>query len=161
MNTLKEKIEILEAMERGEVIQFSETDGEVEEDWEDLKTSELDFELYTYRVKPNSRLEVGNKIVLISDEGATPDVFELTRLDDGKAMVDGYIECSLKELYECYISVENVLWYFETYDYVTKKWKLITSSRFTIKEADGLFAISHNIAKWRPLYPLGFALKEN
>ena len=56
MNTLKEKIEIREAMKRGEAIQFSETDGEVEKDWEDLKTSELDFELYTYRV--NLRLNL-------------------------------------------------------------------------------------------------------
>jgi len=41
MNTLKEKIKILEAMEKGSTIQYSETDGETDE-WEDLKTSELD-----------------------------------------------------------------------------------------------------------------------
>lgn len=52
MNTLQEKIAVLEAMEKNIPIQYSETDGETDE-WFDLKTSELDFDLYTYRVKPN------------------------------------------------------------------------------------------------------------
>lgn len=56
MNTLKEKIAILEAMEKGLAIQYSETDGETD-DWEDLKTSELDFALYTYRVNPNENFK--------------------------------------------------------------------------------------------------------
>lgn len=76
MNNLQEKIEIIRAMEKGLTIQYSETDGE-EDDWEDLKTTELDFDLYTYRVKPNSkhksnpdaRFKVGDKLVHIADEG--------------------------------------------------------------------------------------------
>lgn len=76
MNTMKEKITILEAMEKHIPIQYSETDGETD-DWEDLKTSELDFDLYTYRVKPNSkpksnpdaRFKIGDKLVRIADEG--------------------------------------------------------------------------------------------
>lgn len=76
MNNLQEKIDILRAMEKGLTIQYSETDGE-EDDWEDLKTTELDFDLYTYRVKPNSksksnpdaRFKVGDKLVRIADEG--------------------------------------------------------------------------------------------
>lgn len=76
MNNLQEKIEIIRAMEKGLTIQYSETDGE-EDDWEDLKTTELDFDLYTYRVKPNSksksnpdaRFKVGDKLVRIADEG--------------------------------------------------------------------------------------------
>ena len=76
MNNLQEKIDILRAMEKGLTIQYSETDGE-EDDWEDLKTTELDFELYTYRVKPNSKLKsnpdarfkIGDKLVRIADEG--------------------------------------------------------------------------------------------
>lgn len=43
-------------MDRGETIQYSETDGETDE-WEDLKTSELDFALYTYRVNPNENFK--------------------------------------------------------------------------------------------------------
>lgn len=76
MNNLQEKIKILQAMEKGLTIQYSETDDE-EDVWEDLKTTELDFDLYTYRVKPNSkpksnpdaRFKVGDKLVRIADEG--------------------------------------------------------------------------------------------
>ena len=76
MNNLQEKIEIIRAMDKGLTIQYSETDGE-EDDWEDLKTTELEFDLYTYRVKPNSkpksnpdaRFKVGDKLVRIADEG--------------------------------------------------------------------------------------------
>ena len=76
MNTLKEKIEILKAMDKGLTIQYSETDGETD-DWEDLLTGELDFGMYEYRVKPNSkpksnsdaRFKIGDKLVRIADEG--------------------------------------------------------------------------------------------
>ena len=47
MNTLKEKIEILKAMNKGLTIQYSETDRETD-DWEDLLTGELDFSMYEY-----------------------------------------------------------------------------------------------------------------
>ena len=90
MNNLQEKIAILEAMERGRTIQYSETDGE-EDDWEDLKTTELDFDLYTYRVKPNSKprinldamFEIGDKIVNAANEGEfNPPIFTVKGFDD-------------------------------------------------------------------------------
>jgi len=76
MNTLKEKIEILKAMDKGLTIQYSETDGETD-DWEDLLTGELDFSMYEYRVKPNSkpknnpdaRFKIGDKVVNGANEG--------------------------------------------------------------------------------------------
>lgn len=54
MNTLQEKVAVLEAIDKGLSIQYSETDGETD-DWEDLKTTELDFGMYEYRIKPNSK----------------------------------------------------------------------------------------------------------
>lgn len=76
MNTMKEKIAILKAMEKGLTIQYSETDGETD-NWEDLLTGELDFSMYEYRVKPKSkpksnpdaRFKIGDKLVRIADEG--------------------------------------------------------------------------------------------
>lgn len=86
MNTLQEKVAVLEAMDKGLTIQYSETDGETD-DWEDLKTTELDFTLYTYRVKPSNhssaRFEVGDRIVNISDEGKfNPHIFTVKGFDD-------------------------------------------------------------------------------
>lgn len=72
MNTLKEKIAILEAMEKDLPIQYSDTDGETNE-WWDLETSELDFSMYTYRIKPkgnpDAKFKIGDKLVNIADEG--------------------------------------------------------------------------------------------
>lgn len=86
MNNLQEKIDILRAMEKGSVIQYSETDGE-EDDWEELKTSELDFTLYTYRIKPsnysNARFKVGDKIVNVADEGKfNPHILTVSGFDN-------------------------------------------------------------------------------
>jgi len=72
MNTLQEKIEIIQAMDKGLTIQYSETDGETD-DWEDMLTGELDFGMYEYRVKPNKNpdttFQIGDKLVHIADEG--------------------------------------------------------------------------------------------
>ena len=86
MNNLQKKIEILQAMDKGLTIQYSETDGE-KDDWKDLKTIELDFSLYTYRVKPrhnfNARFKVGDKIVNLADEGkVNPPIFTVKDFDD-------------------------------------------------------------------------------
>lgn len=90
MNTLKEKIEILKAMDKGLTIQYSETDGETD-DWEDLLTGELDFGMYEYRVKPNSKpksnpdamFKIGDKIVNVANEGEfNPPIFTVKGFDD-------------------------------------------------------------------------------
>lgn len=86
MNTLQEKVAVSEAIDKGLSIQYSETDGETD-DWEDLKTTELDFTLYTYRVKPSNhssaRFKVGDRIVNISDEGKfNPHIFTVKGFDN-------------------------------------------------------------------------------
>ena len=86
MNTLKEKVAVLEAIDKGLSIQYSETDGETD-DWEDLKTTELDFTLYTYRIKPSNhfsaRFKVGDRVVNISDEGKfNPNIFKVKGFDN-------------------------------------------------------------------------------
>lgn len=84
MNTLKEKIEILKAMDKGLTIQYSETDGETD-DWEDLLTGELDFGIYEYRVKPNSE-----------PKGNPKDKIELLEFT-------GHYDTKGKEIYSGYI----------------------------------------------------------
>ena len=162
MNTTSEMIEIIKAYDAGKPIQYTDTNGEVEEDWKDKDTYTFNFTAYTYRIKPNPKFKVGDKVVLISNEGkACPPISSLTKLYDDTVYLSYYGKCSLQELHTYYINIEDVLWYFETYDYTTKKWGLVTAWRFTIKEADKEFASSHHITKWRPMYALGFALNEN
>lgn len=86
MNTLQEKVAILESIDKGLPIQYSEPDGETD-DWEDLKTTELDFTLYAYRIKPSNhssaRFKVGDRVVNISDEGKfNPHIFTVKGFDN-------------------------------------------------------------------------------
>lgn len=160
MNTTSEMIEIIKAYDAGMPIQYRETNGKAEEDWEDKNTYTFNFTKYTYRIKPSSKFKVGDKVILKEAEGvANPLISEITQMNNEKAMLYDCWEYSLQELHTNYVNIEDVLWYFEIYDYVTKTWKLIADRRFTIKEADEEFASSHDTTKWRPMYALGFALK--
>nr|DAO57086.1 MAG TPA: hypothetical protein [Caudoviricetes sp.] len=162
MNTTTEMIEIIKAYDAGMPIQYMDVNGKAEEDWKDRDTYSFNFSRYTYRIKPNSKFKVGDKVILKEAEGvANSLILKITQMNNEIAMLDDCWERSIQELHADYINIEDALWYFETYDYSTKKWKLITSSRFTIKEADDLFGSSHNTSKWRPMYSLGFALNEN
>lgn len=159
--TTEEKIEVIKAFSEGKPVEIYTASGE----WETKVIDAWDFKKCIYRVKPEEpapKFKVGDKVVLISNEGkACPPISSLTKLYDDTVYLSYYGKCSLQELHTYYINIEGVLWYFEIYDCVTKTWRLITSSRFTIKEADKEFASSLHITKWRPVYALGFALNEN
>lgn len=169
MNTLKEKIKILEAMDRGETIQYSETDGETDE-WEDLKTSELDFDLYTYRVKPNSkprtnpdaRFKVGDVLVLITAEGELcPTRYKVIGVSDNYYEFDCTSPYSIKEADEDFINERDVLWYFEVYDSCQGRWSIFDVGRLTIDEMTKEYApYDDHIHKFRPFYTLGFSMRE-
>lgn len=169
MNTLKEKIKILEAMDRGETIQYSETDGETDE-WEDLKTSELDFDLYTYRVKPNSkprtnpdaRFKVGDVLVLIIAEGELcPTRYKVIGVSDNYYEFDCTSPYSIKEADEDFINERDVLWYFEVYDSHQGRWSIFDVGRLTIDEMTKEYApYDDHIHKFRPFYTLGFSMRE-
>ncbi|QPH88712.1 hypothetical protein [Campylobacter concisus] len=158
--TTEGKMEVIKAFSEGKPVEIYTIHG-----WWETKVNDVwDFQKCIYRIKPEEtapKFKVGDKIVLIRDEGkASPIINTLTEMCNDRVRLNSCSELSLRELCERYTSVENVLWYFETYDCTTKKWGLITAWRFTIKEADKEFASSHHITKWRPMYALGFALKE-
>lgn len=164
MNNLQEKIEIIRAMDKGLTIQYSETDGE-EDDWEDLETGELDFGMYEYRIKPNdnpdARFQIGDKLVDRRVEGQdSPLRFELTSIDDKMAKLDGCWDVPLDELYKHYTFVNDVLWYFETYDFSASTWRMITDRRFAICDISDKFKYDYDRGTLRPLYALGFALSK-
>lgn len=159
--TLEEKIEVIKAYAEGKAVEVYD---KYSNEWFAKEHNAWDFDVYKYRIKPDetTKFKVGDKLV---DKGAdgeeNPIRFELTSIVDGIVKLDDCWDCSLEELYERYISVEDVLWYFEIYDYGNKTWRLLTDRRFTIREANDLFASSHDTSKWRPMYSLGFALKDN
>lgn len=165
MNTLKEKTAILEAMEKGLAIQYSKTDGETD-DWEDLKTSELDFALYTYRVNPNENFKntfrLGDVVVYKSEVGyPVPDRYEITKiLKDGYELDDTIIR-SIEYCEKEFINERDVLWYFEVYDSNQGRWSIFDVGRLTIDEMTKEYApYDDHIHKFRPFYTLGFSMRE-
>ena len=117
MNTLQEKIEIVQAMEKGLTIQYSETDGE-EGDWEDLLTSELDFSLYTYRVKstvnPNASFQIGDKVVNKADEGQfNPQILTVRGFDADRDYIWEEVNHTtwVDRVDTNYININDVYWW--------------------------------------------------
>nr|DAX64762.1 MAG TPA: hypothetical protein [Caudoviricetes sp.] len=117
MNTLQERIEIVQAMEKGLTIQYSETDGE-EGDWEDLLTGELDFGMYEYRVKPNenpdANFQIGDKLVRGFDEGKLePEIVTVKGFTSyGDYLFEGEaIHTPVEAVDANYRSIKEVYWW--------------------------------------------------
>lgn len=162
MNTLQEKIAVLKAMEEGSTIQYSETDGE-ENDWEDLKTSELDFSYYTYRIKPNetTKFKVGDNLVFKMDENKVgPVIYKVIKVKENFYDFYNTSPYAKNEAEQDFIDERDVLWYFEFYDYSTKKYSM-HPTRMTMNEMDKEFGAHHDTLSWQPMYHLGFRLKED
>lgn len=166
--TLKEKIAILEAMEKGSTIQYSEADGETDretDEWRDLTTTELDFDVYTYRVKhegnPDAKFKVGDKLVYKSDgDLGIIDRYEVTEVGQEYYKLDGILNKPREAAELEFINVRDVLFYFEIYDHVSKKYSM-HPTRMTMPEMDKEYGANHNTLSWQPMYSLGFKLKEN
>ena len=161
MMALEEKIKIITAYHNKETVErLYEYDGV--EVWQPVGLDAWNFELGQYRIKPNSapKFKVGDRLVYKSDEGYTDiEVYEVTeatqefyRLDDMVNKTPEYVE---KE----FINERDVLWCFNIYDYVSKRYS-ICLFRKTIPEMDKEFAANHDTLMWKPIYALGFKLKE-
>ena len=59
-----------------------------------------------------------------------------------------------------FINIKDILWYFKIYDHISKKY-FIHPTRKTIPEMDEEFEANHDTLSWKPMYNLGFKLKEN
>ena len=158
--TLKEKIELITAYAEGKPVDAYDT---IFQRWFEKGTDTWDFDREEYRIKPNSapKFKVGDRLVYKSDEGSkdveryevTEATQEYYRLDDMINRTPEYVE---KEL----INIKDVLWYFEVYDYATKKY-FMHPNRVTMSEMDEEFGANSGTLSWQPMYSLGFKLKEN
>jgi len=59
-----------------------------------------------------------------------------------------------------FINERDALWCFIIYDYVSKRYS-ICLFRKTMPEMDKEYAGHHDTLSWKPIYGLGFKLKEN
>ena len=158
--TTEEKIKLITAYAEGKIVDAYDT---IFQRWFAKGTDTWDFDREEYRIRPNSapKFKVGDSLVYKSDEGYEDiDVYMITeatqeyyRLDDKVNKTPEYIE-------KAFINIKDVLWYFEIYDYISKKY-FIHPTRMTIPEMDEEFGANHDTLSWTPIYALGFKLKEN
>lgn len=158
--TTEEKIKLITAYAEGKIVDAYDT---IFQRWFAKGTDTWDFDREEYRIRPNSapKFKVGDSLVYKSDEGYEDiDVYMITeatqeyyRLDDKVNKTPEYIE-------KAFINIKDVLWYFEIYDYISKKY-FIHPTRMTIPEMDEDFGANHDTLSWTPIYALGFKLKEN
>lgn len=158
--TLEEKIKLITAYAEGKIVDAYDP---IFQRWFAKGTDTWDFDIEEYRIRPNSapKFKVGDRLVYKSNEGIEGiEVYEVTeatqeyyRLDDKVNKTPEYVE-------EEFINERDALWCFNIYDYVSKRYS-ICLYRKTIPEMDEEFGAYHDTLSWKPIYGLGFKLKEN
>ena len=156
---LEEKIKLITAYAAGKIVDAYDT---IFQRWFAKGTDTWDFDREEYRIRPNSapKFKVGDRLVYKSDEGYTDiEVYEVTeatqefyRLDDMVNKTPEYVE---KE----FINIKDVLWYFELFDFISKEVH-IYPTRITMSDINKELAPYHDVLMWKPVYSLGFKLKE-
>lgn len=160
--TLEEKIKLITAYHNKETVERFFEYEEVEA-WYPVGVDVWNFETGQYRIKPNSapKFKVGDVLVFIGDVNTRDvDTYEIIEAEQGSYRFSDRSLRPVEEVEKEFINIKDVLWYFEIYDYATKRYS-IHPTRMTIPEMDEEFGANHDTLSWKPMYSLGFKLKEN
>lgn len=158
--TLEEKIKIITAFSEGKAVEIY---SEASDEWFAKYYDVWDFEESKYRIKPQVKPKFKQGDVLVNKEEnnkPNPTLFLVEEVSDEGYMIDNSIITDLETIENEFVSERDVLWYFEIYDYVTEKFYM-RSTRMTMNEMDEEFGANHYTLSWKPMYNLGFRLKEN
>lgn len=158
--TLEEKIEVIRAYAEGKAVEVYD---KYSDEWFAKEHNAWDFDVYNYRIKPEetTKFKVGDTLVSIgAAETLNPIRCKVTEITDNSYKFDCISLRPIEEADKNFISEWDVLWYFEIYDYVSKKFSM-HPSRLTIPEMDNAFGANHDTLSWKPIYNLGFKLKED
>lgn len=160
--TLEEKLKLIIAYHNKEIVErLYEYDGV--EVWQPVGLDAWNFELGQYRIKPNSapKFKVGDVLVDKTEEGkANPTLYKCISVENTFYDFSNDTSIAKEVAHRDFINIADVLWYFEIYDYATKRYSMHPVRR-TIPEMDEVFAANHDTLSWQPMYNLGFKLKEN
>lgn len=158
--TLEEKVKLITAYAEGKTIEIY---NEYKDEWIYKLHDIWDFEEEIYRIEPEAttKFKVGDILVCKSDEGfGVVDRYEVTEVGQEYYRLDDMVSkpCEAAELE--FANIKDVLWFFETYDHISKRYSM-HPTRMTIPEMDEEFGANHDTLRWKPMYNLGFKLKEN
>jgi len=160
MNNLQEKIELLKAYKEGNTVErYDDTSNT----WCKVIHDIWDFEDGTYRVKSDrdTKFKVGDTLVFKdSEEGLCPMTYTITDIDETNYKFEYTSPTAIEEVNKDFINERDVLWYFEIYDYISKEYSMYPK-RITRAELEKEYASKHDTFRWKPIYALGFKLKEN
>lgn len=158
--TLEEKIEVIRAYAEGKPIEYF---SKFHNNWFDKIHNIWDLEEGKYRIKPDetTKFSVGDILVFKRSAGQpNPFRYEITEVTDGSYKFKHVSPSLIEEADENFINERDALWYFEIYDYATKKYSM-HPTRMTMNEMDEEFGANHDTLSWQPMYNLGFKLKDN
>ena len=158
--TLEEKIELITAYAEGKPVEDYDT---IFRQWFEKGTDTWDFDRVEYRIKPeaSTKFAVGDVVVREDDEDwMMPDRRTIERLDKDICRFADGSDIKTADLDRHYINERDVLWYFEFYDYASKKYSM-HPTRASMNEMDEEFGAHYATNSWKPIYNLGFKLKED
>lgn len=158
--TLKEKLEVIRGYAEGKVVEvYDEDSGEGLAKQHDI----WDFEYSQYRIKPEAttKFKVGDTLVFIGDVN-TRDVntYEIIEVKQGSYRFSDESLRPIEKVEKEFINIKDVLWYFELFDFISKE-PHIYPTRITMSDINKELAPYHDVLMWKPIYALGFKLKEN
>lgn len=159
--TLKEKIGLITAYAEGKPVEAYDT---IFRRWFEKGTDTWDFfDREEYRIKPSedTKFKAGDVLVFIGDVNTLDiDTYEIIEVKQGHYRFSDRSLRPIEEVEKEFINIKDVLWYFEVYNYISKRYS-IHPTRMTIPEMDEEFGTNHDALSWKPMYSFGFKLKEN
>lgn len=138
MMTLEEKIEVIKAYAEGKAVEVYD---KYSNEWFAKERNAWDFDVYKYRIKPDetTKFAVGDVLVLITAKGELcPTRYKVIGVKENFYDFYNTSPYSIKEADEDFIN-----------------------TRMTIPEMDAEFGAYHDTLSWKPMYNLGFKLKDN
>ena len=151
--TLEEKIKLITAYAEGKPVEAYDT---IFRCWFEKGSDSWDFDIEEYRIKPEetTKFKVGDVLVFKRTAGKlSPFRYEVTEITDASYKFKHVSPSPIEEVDENFIDERDVLWYFEMYDYATKKYYM-HPTRMTMAEMDEEFGANHDTLSWKPMYKL-------
>lgn len=159
---LEEKIELLTAYAKDK--KLVEVYDNNTQSWIHKVFDIWDFEGGKYRIKSKikpPKFKAGDVLVCKTAENMlNPTRFLVKKVFDDEYELESSTITDREVIEDMFVSEREVLWYYEVYDYIAKKY-IMYPTRDTMDEMDKEFGSNHDTLDWIPIYTLGFRLKEN
>ena len=110
-----------------------------------------------------AKFKVGDVLLAKADEyQANPTRFEVSDIKQGCYCFKDYKDKPINDIDRDYINERDVLWYFEGKSLYSNEWKILCgATRQTIPNIEKLYKGKEEVMFWKPIYNLGFKLKDN